>query len=147
MPNTAPPKAGTPKAGTPNSEAYEKGRVMRRRLLGEAYVERIENTVYTDGTMQKFADYATEAVFGLLWSRPGLDVKTRALICVITDTTMGREAELEIHLRMALREGWTEEELVETMLHMAGYVGLPLVREALICARRVFSEARAEAAE
>ena len=128
-----------------NTEAYEKGRAMRRRLMGEAYVERVEKTVYTDETMRKFGEYATEAVFGLLWNRPGLDVKTRALICVITDTTMGREAELEIHLRMARREGWTEEELVEAMLHMSGYVGLPLVREALICARKVFAEMRAEA--
>ncbi len=128
-----------------NSEAYEKGRAMRRRLMGDAYVERAERTVYTDDHMRKFGDYATEAVFGLLWNRPGLDVKTRTLICVVSDTAMGREAELAIHLRMALREGWTEEELTEALLHMGGYVGLPLVREALICARSVFAEVRAEA--
>lgn len=127
-----------------NSEAYEKGRAMRRRLMGDATVERVEKTVYTDDHMRKFGDYATEAVFGLLWNRPGLDVKTRTLICVISDTAMGREAELEIHLRMALREGWTEEELTEALLHMGGYVGLPLVREALICARKVFVEMQSE---
>ncbi len=127
-----------------NSEAYEKGRAMRRRLMGDATVERVEKTVYTDDHMRKFGDYATEAVFGLLWNRPGLDVKTRTLICVISDTAMGREAELEIHLRMALREGWTEEELTEALLHMGGYVGLPLVREALICARKVFAEMQSE---
>ncbi len=126
------------------SEAYQKGRAMRRRLLGEAYVEQAEKSVYTDDHMRKFGDYATEAVFGLLWNRPGLDVKTRTLICVVSDTAMGREAELAIHLRMALREGWTEEELTETLLHMGGYVGLPLVREALICARSVFAEMRSE---
>ena len=127
-----------------NSEAYEKGRAMRRRLMGDAYVERMDKTVYTDETMKKFGDYATEAVFGMLWTRPGIDVKTRTLICVITDTTMGREAELAIHLRMARREGWTEDELIEVMMHMAGYVGLPLVREGIICARKVFAEMRAE---
>ena len=126
------------------SEAYEKGRAMRRRLMGDAYVERTEKTVYTDDHMRKFGEYATEAVFGLLWNRPGLDVKTRTLICVVSDTAMGREAELAIHLRMALREGWTEEELTEALLHMGGYVGLPLVREALICARSVFAELRSE---
>ena len=128
-----------------NSEAYEKGRAMRRRLMGDAYVERTERTVYTDDHMRKFGEYATEAVFGLLWNRPGLDVKTRTLICVVSDTAMGREAELAIHLRMALHEGWTEEELTEALLHMGGYVGLPLVREALICARSVFAEVRSEA--
>ncbi len=126
-----------------NSEAYEKGRAMRTRLMGEGDVRRADAAVYTDDHMKKFGDYATEAVFGMLWSRPGLDVKTRTLICVISDTVMGREPELEIHLRMALREGWTEDELVEAVLHLAGYAGLPLVREALICARRVFKEFKA----
>lgn len=129
----------------PNSEAYEKGRAMRTRLMGEDYVKRVDQTVYTDNHMKQFGDYATEAVFGLLWNRPGLDVKTRTLICVISDTAMGREAELAIHLRMARREGWTEDELIEALLHMGGYVGLPLVREALICARKLFAEMRAEA--
>ncbi len=127
-----------------NSEAYEKGRAMRQRLMGEAFVEKMDKTVYTDETMKKFGDYATEAVFGLLWNRPGLDVKTRTLICVVSDTAMGREAELAIHLRMARREGWSEDELIEALLHLGGYVGLPLAREAIICARKVFAEMRAE---
>ena len=127
-----------------NSDAYEKGRAMRTRLMGEDYVKRVEQTVYTDEYMKRFGDYATEAVFGLLWNRPGLDVKTRTLICVISDTTMGREQELAIHLRMARREGWSEDELIEALLHLGGYIGLPLVREALICARKTFAEMKAE---
>jgi 4-carboxymuconolactone decarboxylase len=127
-----------------NTEAYEKGRAMRRRLMGDAYVERMDKTVYTDDTMKKFGDYATEAVFGMLWTRPGIDVKTRTLICVVSDTAMGRDPELAIHLRMARREGWSEDELIEVLMHMSGYVGLPLVREAMITARKVFSEMRAE---
>ena len=126
------------------SEAYERGRAMRQRLMGEATVERMEKTVYTDAAMKRFGDYATEAVFGMLWTRPGLDVKTRTLVCVVSDTAMGREPELAIHLRMARREGWKEEELFEVLLHMGGYVGLPLVREAMITARRVFTEMREE---
>jgi 4-carboxymuconolactone decarboxylase len=94
--------------------------------------------------MKKFGDYATEAVFGMLWTRPGIDVKTRTLICVVSDTAMGRDPELAIHLRMARREGWSEDELIEVLMHMSGYVGLPLVREAMITARKVFSEMRAE---
>ena len=58
---------------------------------------------------------------------------------------MGRPDELKIHLRMALRQGWTEDELVEAILHLSGYAGLPLVREALITAREAFAEIRAEA--
>ncbi len=128
------------------SSKLEKGRAIRRRLMGDAYADRIEKTVYTDGIMRKFAEYSTEAVFGGLWSRPGLDLKTRALICVVSDTAMGRHEELAIHIRMARRQGWTEDELVESLLHMAGYVGLPLVREALLTARDAFAELRKEAA-
>ena len=127
------------------TEAFKTGSEIRRTLMGDAYVERVAKTVYTDDVMAQFGGYATEAVFGMLWSRPGLDLKTRTLICVISDTVMGREAELKIHLRMALRQGWTENELVEAILHLAGYCGLPLVREALICARDAFAEIRAEA--
>lgn len=122
----------------------ETGRKIRRQLLGDAYADRIEQTVYTDEIMRKFAEYSTEAVFGGLWSRPGLDLKTRALICVVSDTVMGRAPELAIHLRMARGQGWTEDELVEAILHLSGYAGLPLVREALLTAREVFKELRKE---
>jgi 4-carboxymuconolactone decarboxylase len=94
--------------------------------------------------MGRFGAYATEAVFGMLWSRPGLDLKTRTLICVVSDTVMGRPEELKIHLRMALRQGWTEDELVEAILHLGGYAGLPLAREALLTARETFQEIRSE---
>jgi 4-carboxymuconolactone decarboxylase len=125
------------------SSRLEQGRAMRRKLMGDAYADRLEQTVYTDDIMRKFAEYSTEAVFGGLWARPGLDLKTRALICVISDTATGRTPELAIHVRMALRQGWTEDELVEALLHLSGYVGLPLVREALLTAREVFAEMRA----
>ncbi|MCA3348886.1 MAG: carboxymuconolactone decarboxylase family protein, partial [Roseomonas sp.] len=94
--------------------------------------------------MDKFGDYAREAVFGMLWSRPGLDLKTRALICVISDTATHAWPELAIHLRMARRMGWTEDELAEALMHLSGYIGLPSVREALILAKDVFTDMRAE---
>ena len=75
----------------------------------------------------------------------GLDLKTRTLICVVSDTATGRYPELAIHLRMALRQGWTEAELTETLLHLSVYVGLPLVREALQTAGATFAAIRAEA--
>ena len=128
------------------SEAYRKGQEMRRRLLGDAYADRTNRTVYTDATMKKFIDVATETVFGTLWTRPGLDLKTRALVCVVSDAAAGREPELAIHLRMALRQGWTEEELTEVLIHLMGYVGAPLIRDAFIIARDLFAEVKKEAA-
>ena len=126
------------------SETYRKGQELRRQLMGDAFVERANQTVYDDPIMQKFVDVATETVFGALWTRPGLDLKTRTLICVVSDAATARTPELAIHLRMARRQGWTEDELVEVLLHLSGYVGVPLVREALITANEVFAELRAE---
>ena len=127
------------------SETYRKGAEVRRRLLGEEWVERTGRTTYNDPVMRKFIDVVTESVFGMLWTRPGLDLKLRTLVCVISDAATAREPELAIHLRMALRQGWTEEELAEALLHLLGYVGAPATRDALIVASRVFTEMRAAA--
>ena len=127
-----------------DSTLREKGREMRRKLLGDAAVERIDKTVYNDPIMAKFAEVTQETIFGALWTRPGLDLKTRALFCVISDATNGRDPELKLHLRMARNQGWTEDELVESLLHLGGYVGVPLIREALLTAKETFAEMRAE---
>ncbi len=121
-----------------------KGREMRLKLLGDAYVDNTSATIYKDPLMQKFIDLVSETVFGTLWTRPGLDLKTRALITLVSDVSTGREPELAIHLRMALRQGWTEDELTEAILHLLGYVGAPLVRDAMLVAIKVFEDLRAE---
>jgi 4-carboxymuconolactone decarboxylase len=121
------------------SELYRKGAALRRELLGDAAVERSARELYSDPVMKKFIDVATETVFGALWTRPGLDLKTRALICVVSDAATGREPELGLHLRMALRQGWGEEELTEVLLHLSGYVGVPIIRESMMVASRVFA--------
>jgi 4-carboxymuconolactone decarboxylase len=126
------------------SPSYQKGQEMRRRLLGDAYIERVNQTTYTDPIMRKFIDVATETVFGTLWSRPGLDLKTRTLVTLVSDAATGRLPELAIHVRMALRQGWTEEELTEVLIHLMGYVGAPLTRDALLTARDVFAEVNKE---
>jgi 4-carboxymuconolactone decarboxylase len=126
------------------SELYRKGAALRRKLYGDAAVDRSNREVYGDPVMKKFIDVATETVFGALWTRPGLDLKTRTLVCVVSDAATGREPELAIHLRFALRQGWTEDELIEVLLQLSGYVGVPMIREAMLVAKRVFAEIRAE---
>lgn len=121
-----------------------KGRKMRRKLMGGAYLDKMAATTYKDPQMQKFVDLASETIFGALWTRPGLDLKTRTLITMISDASTGREPELALHVRMALRQGWTEDELTEAILHLLGYVGAPLVREAMLIATKTFAEVRAE---
>ena len=123
-----------------SEDRMAKGRKIRQELIGDKLIGDMAKSVYTDPIMQKFGDYATDAVFGGLWGRPGLDLKTRTLICVISDTSTGRWPELKIHLRMSRRQGWTVDELSEALLHLSGYVGLPLVREAMLIARETFTE-------
>ena len=126
------------------SEMYQRGQALRRELMGEAFVERSAQTVYADPFMDRFLSLSTELIFGGVWSRPGIDLKTRTLICVISDVATGRTEELAIHLRMARRQGWTEDELAESIVHLLTYVGAPLVREAMLTAKEVFAQLRAE---
>lgn len=127
------------------SELYRKGITLRSQLMGEGFADNMNQTTYSHPALKQFRDLAAETVFGSLWTRPGLDLKTRALVCVVSDAATGREPELALHVRMALRQGWTEEELTEVLLHMTGYVGVPLIRGALLTATRVFEEMRNEA--
>ena len=124
--------------------AREKGAEIRAALMGENYASSLESTIYSDPGMREFRDLAQEIAFANVWSRPGLDLKTRALICVVSDTATGRAPELAIHLRMAIRQGWTETELTEALLHLSVYVGLPMVREAMLTAKETFAAIRAE---
>jgi 4-carboxymuconolactone decarboxylase len=130
----------------PESELFKKGEAIRRKLRGDADFERNKREYESDPVMKKFIDVATETVFGGLWARPGLDFKTRTLICVVSDAATGRYPELDIHLRFALKEGWTEDELTEVLLHLSGYVGVPIIREAMLVASEVFAKVKAERA-
>jgi 4-carboxymuconolactone decarboxylase len=127
-----------------DSDLYRQGASMRRKLLGDKRMGELDAN-YQDPAMQKFMELSTEIIFGGIWSRPGLDTKTRIMICVISDTATGRIAVLPEHVRMAMNEGWTEDELTEALLQLVGYVGAPLVRDAMNAVVPVFAERRAAA--
>ena len=127
------------------SELYKKGQAVRRKLRGDdAEFGRNLAEYNSDPVMKKFIEVAAETVFGCLWTRPGLDFKTRTLICVVSDAATGRYPELDIHLRLALKQGWTEDELTEVLIHLTGYVGVPIIREEMLMASKVFAEVKAE---
>jgi 4-carboxymuconolactone decarboxylase len=138
----SPPQTRLIKPGGTNmpDDRRAQGKAMRRKLMGDAYADKLDNGLYKHPIMEKFAAYTQEAIFGALWTRPGLDLKTRALICVISDAAQGRDPELKLHLRFARNQGWTDDELSEALLHLTGYVGAPLVREALLTAIETFKE-------
>lgn len=118
-----------------------KGEALRRQLVGDERFEHSGKTTYADPVMKEFIDLATVSIFGAIWSRPGLDLKTRTLVCCISDAATGRFEELDIHLQMALRMGWQRIELQEALLQLMGYVGAPLTRDVMKTLAAVFKRA------
>ena len=128
------------------NDLRERGRAMRRKLVGDVMADRLDHEVYTDRHMEKFAEITQEVLFAQLWTRQGLDLKTKSLITMISDVATGATEALGLHVRFCRIHGWSEDEVVESILHLIGYVGVPLTRKALIVARQVFVEMNAEAA-
>ena len=118
---------------TPNTEQdlHARGEEVRKALVGPERFARSAGTSYSDPMMKEFLKVATTSIFGNIWARPGLDLKTRTLIICISDIATGCFDELEIHLQMAVRQGWTRVEITEAILQLMGYVGAPSTREAM----------------
>jgi 4-carboxymuconolactone decarboxylase len=121
-----------------DDEAYERGMRVRREVLGDEHVDRaIERTTPLTEDFQRFI---TRTAWGDVWARPGLDRRMRSSITVAVLAALGREGELEMHLRAARRNGLTEEEIGEVLLHTAVYAGVPAANAAFAVAQRVFAE-------
>lgn len=119
------------------------GREVRSALVGEVCARKLDAEVYTNRHMEKFAEITQEVLFAQLWRRPGLDFKTKTLVTMISDVSTGAVGALRMHVRFCRMHGWSEDEIVEAMLHLIGYVGVPLVRQAVIVAAEVFDEMQA----
>ena len=119
--------------------SHERGMAVRREVLGDEHVDRaIERT--TDFTAD-FQDLITRYAWGEVWARPGLDRRTRSCITLATLVALGREEELGMHVRAALRIGLTPAEIKEVLLHSAIYCGVPAANGAFAVAQRVLDEA------
>jgi 4-carboxymuconolactone decarboxylase len=119
---------------------FEAGMTVRREVLGDAHVERaIERTTELTAPFQEFI---TRFVWGGVWTRPGLDRQARSMITLAVLTALGREHELELHIRAARRNGLSEAQIGEVLLHTAVYAGVPAANAALAIAQRVLAEER-----
>jgi 4-carboxymuconolactone decarboxylase len=87
-----------------------------------------------------FERYVIEFLAGEIWSRPQLDRRTKSLVTIAALAALGRPQGLELNIRMALANGATRQEIIETLLHIAPYAGFPAAWEGLTVARRVFGE-------
>jgi 4-carboxymuconolactone decarboxylase len=117
------------------SDAYEPGMKARREVFGDAHVDRaIERT--TDFTAP-FQEFITRYAWGSVWTRDGLDRRTRSAVTLSVLTALGRENEIEMHVRGALRNGLSPAEIGEVLLHTAIYAGVPAANAAFAIAQRV----------
>jgi 4-carboxymuconolactone decarboxylase len=116
----------------------ERGAQLLRRMLGEDQADRTRRAWRQ--ICPDFEAYVVEFLSGEIWSRPQLDRRTKSLVTIAALAAMGRSLGLELNIRMALRNGATRQEVVETLLHIAPYAGFPACWEGLALADRVFKE-------
>ena len=121
-----------------SDETHERGIRIRREVLGDDHVDRaIEST--TEQTAD-FQDFITRYAWGEIWSRPGLDRRTRSCITLTALVALGRFEELALHIRGARRNGVSDDEISEVLLQAAVYCGVPAANSAFAVFRRVLEE-------
>jgi len=116
---------------------YEQGMAMRRRVLGEAHVDRAEK----DKTAldEPFQALITEAAWGHVWSRPQLSLRERSLITIALLAALGHDDEVAMHVRAAANTGASASDIMEALLHVALYAGVPAANRAIKIAKRELS--------
>jgi 4-carboxymuconolactone decarboxylase len=124
---------------------FEQGLGIRREVLGADHVER--SLAAADDFSRPFQELITEYCWGAVWGRPGLPRKTRSLLNLAMLTALNREEEFKLHVRAAVRNGVSREEISEVLLQAAIYCGVPAANSAFKQAREVFAQmARDESA-
>ena len=118
--------------------AHKRGMKVRREVLGDEHVDRAIDRA-TEHTAD-FQDFITRYAWGEIWSRPGLDRRTRSCITITALVTLGRFDELELHIRAAQRNGVANEEIKEVLLQCAVYCGVPAANSAFAVFQRVLDE-------
>ena len=118
-------------------ERFEQGMAVRRQMLGDAHVDRAEanRNAFNDD----FQDLITRYAWGEIWSRPGLDRRTRSLVTIAMLVALNRQAELKMHLGAAVNAGVTRDEISEVLLQSGIYCGLPAANASIHLAEEVFA--------
>ena len=119
-------------------DRHETGMAIRRSVLGDAHVDRAEAAkTEFDADFQRFI---TETAWGSIWSRPGLDRRTRSLLTIVILAALGHHEELALHVRATRNTGATMAEVEEALLQVAVYAGVPAANRAFAVAKRVYQE-------
>ncbi|MCP6697457.1 carboxymuconolactone decarboxylase family protein [Pseudomonas donghuensis] len=125
-----------------NNEKYQKGLQIRTQVLGQDYVNKsIENA---DDFNRPLQDLVTEYCWGHVWDRDGLSLKERSMINLAMISALNRPHELKLHIRGALRNGLSREQIREILLQVGIYCGVPAAVDSFRLAREAFAEADSE---
>lgn len=119
-------------------QQFEQGLQMRKQVMGEAFVEKAFTNL--DAFTEPLQEFVTRNAWGTTWCRDGLDLKTRSLLTISMLTALGRANEIKGHVRGAVNNGASMQEIQETLLHSAVYCGMPLAIEAFRSAHEVLKE-------
>jgi 4-carboxymuconolactone decarboxylase len=119
-------------------DRYEAGMRIRREVLGDEHVDRA--IAGTTEFTAPFQEFITRGAWGEVWARDGLERRTRSAITLAVLTALGREHELALHVRAAVRNGLSEAEIAQVLLHTAVYAGVPAANAAFAIAQRVLAE-------
>ena len=122
-----------------SKEVYDKGLAIRREVLGAQYVDNAIKSA--DAFNRPLQDLVTEYCWGAVWGRPGLPKKTRSMLNLAMLTALNRPHELKLHVKGALKNGVTREEISEVLLQAAIYCGVPAAVDAFRTAREALKEA------
>ncbi len=123
---------------TSDTDRLKHGEANRRRVLGDAHVDRsLKSRTDFNG---EWVDFITRTAWGDVWNRPGLDYKSRSIIVLSVATALGRWEEFRIHVKGALHNGLTRDEIKEVLMHCAVYAGVPAANTAFHEAQKVFDE-------
>jgi 4-carboxymuconolactone decarboxylase len=125
-----------------NTELFEKGLAVRREVLGDAYVDKV--LASADDFNQEMQELTTEYCWGAIWTRDGLPRKTRSLINLAMISALNKPQELKAHVRGAINNGCTRDEIKEVFLQVAIYCGVPAGIDSFRNAKAVFEEMDAE---
>lgn len=121
-----------------NKELFDKGVTIRREVLGKEYVD--NSLAKADDFMSAFQDITTEMCWGYAWTRPGLDRKQRSFLNLAMLTALNKPAELKLHVKGAITNGITVDEIKEVLLHATVYCGIPAGLEAFKAAHETLKE-------
>ncbi len=120
------------------TEKFDRGLETRKAVLGSEYVERA--LASADAFSQPLQELVTEFAWGTVWQRPGLELRERSMLTLVMLVALNRPHELKLHLRGALNNGLTRDQIRECLLHAAVYCGMPAAVDAFRVARELFAE-------